>query len=493
MEWHSRRLSRRSIIRTAAFGIAGVAISPLIAACGQAATPAPTSAPAATSAAAGTSAPAAQPTAAQAAASGTASVKVSVWGDVSDLQINKGIIGAFAKTNSKITVTPEQWVGDYYQKLQVGIAGNTVTDMVYFQGWMWQPYTLKGQITDITSYVNTDKASLPNNLFPDLDAYKRQLLFQGKYYGMPQDTGSMVVLYNKDLFDAASVPYPKDTWTYQDFLDTCQKVQDGLTKAGKTGVFAYQPNYNDDYTRDFPWWRMNGGMEFDTLESPKKAQWDQPEVAAAWQNELHDLASKGLAISQGALLGGGGSNAYYTYGIQNALAAMKVEGPWFLPQMWGPQAATKGGLNYDAVQMPKGSKGYSSFWQVEPVCIMKASKNPDACFEYLKYVVSSDGQQFVANGGRMTNTPDSITNQWVPITQKTYNCNNAKAFAFSDGASMVITGGVSSDQFDVTGGLNAARDSVINGSKTAKDALAQANPLIQGILDTWYKNNPGSS
>jgi multiple sugar transport system substrate-binding protein len=424
-------------------------------------------------------------------AAGVAQIKVSVWPDVADLDINKGIIGAFQSQNPKIQVTPEQWVGNYYQKLQVGIAGGTVPDMVYFQGWMWQPYALGGQILEIDSYIQKDKAALPPDLFPEnLDAYVRQLSLKGKHYGMPQDTGSMVIYYNKDLFDLAGVPYPKDGWTEQDFLDTCQKLQNGLKKAGKTDVYAYQPNYPDVYVRDFRWWRANGGMEFDQLEDPKKAQWDQSAIADAWQLELHDLAQKGLAISQAALISGGGNSAYYTYGIQNGLAAMKYEGPWFLPQMWGDKAATKGGIKFDVVQAPKGSHGFSTFWQVEPIAIWKTSKNPDACWEYLKFAVSPAGQRFVAEGGRMTNTPKSITDLWVPVAQKLYNFQNASAFAIAEGASMVETGGVSSDQFQLKGGLNAARDAVINGSKTAKQALAEANPLCQAVLDDWWKEHP---
>jgi len=490
------RLSRRNLVQTTFIGAAALAATGILAACSGSPAPAvvPTTAPgaaptkAAASAAQSTQAPAA---AAQPAAAGAVQISVSVWPDVSDLQINNGVIAGYTKKNPKISVSPQQWVGNYYQKLQVGIAGGTVPDMVYFQGWMWQPYALGNQVVDLDDNIARDKASLPSDLFPaDLDAYVRQLSLKGKHYGMPVDTGSMVMYYNKDLFDASGVPYPKDDWTQQDFLDTCQKVQDGLKKAGKDKIYAYQPNYANDYTRDFRWWRANGGMEFDQLEDPKKATWDAPEIAAAWQLELHDLSNKGQAISQAALLSGGGSSAFYNYGIQNGLAAMKVEGPWFLPQMWGDKAATKGGLKFDVVPAPKGSAGPSEFWQVEPIVIWKTSKHQDECWDYLKFAVSSDGQQPVAEGGRMTNTPTSITNQWAPVAQKLYNFQNAKAFASSAGASMVETGGVSTDQFALKGGLHAARDAVINGSKTAKEALSAANPQVQAVLDAWYKDHP---
>ncbi len=446
--------------------------------------------PAAAAQATNTPAPAA---AAAPAAGAAATIKLSVWPDVADLQIANGTIDGFQKKSPNIKVSPEQWVGDYYQKLTVGIAGNTVPDMVYFQGWRWQQYALGNQVLDLSDYINRDKSALPPDLFPaNLDAYNRQSALKGKHYGMPVDTGSMVMYYNKDLFDTAAVPYPKDTWTQQDFLDTIQKVQDGLKKAGKDGVFAYQPNYNDPYVRDFRWWRSNGGSEFDSLEDPKKATWDQAGIASAWQLELFDLSKKGVAITQAALVSGGGSSAYYTFGIQNGLAAMKMEGPWFLPQMWGDKAATKGGLKFDVVQMPKGSASSSSFWQVEPITIWKTSKSPDACWEYLKYAVGAEAQQVVAQGGRMTNTPASIADIWAPLAQKLYNFQNAKAFAVADGASMVSTGGISTDQMALQGGLSDARDAVINGSKTAKDALAAVNPQMQALMDQWWKDHPNS-
>lgn len=289
----STSLSRRSLIRATIAGATLLAASGVLAACGGMSASAPTTAagaaPAPTTAPAGgaaTPAAGAAPTTAAAAAPakaapGAAQIRVSVWPDVADLQINQGIIDAFTKKNGKITVKPEQWVGDYYQKLQVGIAGNTVPDMVYFQGWRWQTYALGGQVFDLSEYISRDKNQLPADLYPDVDAYTRQLALKGKHYGVPVDTGSMVMYYNKDLFDAAGVPYPKDDWTYDDWLSTVQKVQDGLKKANKDGVFAYQPNYNDPYVRDFPWWRMTGALEFDQLENPKTAKWTDPAIVSA--------------------------------------------------------------------------------------------------------------------------------------------------------------------------------------------------------------------
>jgi multiple sugar transport system substrate-binding protein len=489
----SSQASRRAFVRTAFVGTTMALAGSILAACSGIDTSSTATSTSGGKSATDTTAatPVSRGLAAAAAPPENVHISVSVWSDVTDLEINRGVIDAYRKRNPKVTVSPEQWTNGYYEKLRAAVAGGNVPDLVYFQGWMWQPYALNNQLRDLGDYIAQDKSALPADMFPrDLDAYVRQLSLKGKHYGVPVDTGSMVMFYNQDVFDLARVSYPRDGWTQQDFLDTCQKVQDGLRRAGKENVFAYQPNYGDVYVRNFRWWRANGGMEFDQLEDPRKAQWDQPEVAAAWQGELYDLASKGLAISRAALLKGGGPQAFYTYGIQNGLVAMKLEGPWFLPQMWGPKAVTKGGVRFDVVQAPQGSRGFSEFWQVNPITIWKTSMHPDECWDYLKFAASADGQRFVAEGGRMTNTPSSIVKEWVPLVQKLYNFQNAAAFASADGASIVATGGVNTDDFAARGGLNAARDAVIDGSKTAKEALAVANGQCQAVLDGWWKAHP---
>ena len=108
-------------------------------------------------------------------------------------------------------------------------------------------------------------------------------------------------------------------------------------------------------------------------------------------------------------------------------------------------------------------------------------------------MASPEGQKFVADGGRMTNTPDSIVKIWAPLAQQTYNFQNAKAFADSEGATMVETGGVDTGVLQLKGGQNAARDAILNGTKTAEQALAEANKATQEVLDSWWKDNPNYS
>ena len=41
---------------------------------------------------------------------------------------------------------------------------------------------------------------------------------------IPQNLSSLVVYYNKELFDAAGVAYPSDDWTWDDFVETAKAL-----------------------------------------------------------------------------------------------------------------------------------------------------------------------------------------------------------------------------------------------------------------------------
>src|ERR671934_76054 len=83
-------------------------------------------------------------------------------------------------------------------------AAGTLPDIVYMQGWEWQPYAIAGTLRPMDNFIKRDRAHLPN-IWPA--AYHPQTKWNGKTYMAPADTGPMVMFYNKEMFDKARVPY----------------------------------------------------------------------------------------------------------------------------------------------------------------------------------------------------------------------------------------------------------------------------------------------
>jgi hypothetical protein len=104
--------------------------------------------------------------------------------------------------------------------------------------------------------------------------------------------------------------------------------------------------------------------------------------------------------------------------------------------------------------------------------------------------MTDQGQQRVADGGRMCGTPDLIEKFWVPTAEKIYNFTNAKAFAnaMRTGGSPIIAGaGANLDKVSQFAGTptTVAWDKMVAGT-SAKDALTEAQPLLQKILDDYW-------
>ena len=106
--------------------------------------------------------------------------------------------------------------------MPVSVADNTVA-------------VIKGQFTTQTT-VNT---AVRNMVTPDrldreyVQAVKKDVVMDGKVYGLPLSMDDMALYYNKDLLDRAGIPEPPKTW------EEFQKAVKKLTKYDKTtGVIS---------------------------------------------------------------------------------------------------------------------------------------------------------------------------------------------------------------------------------------------------------------
>ena len=73
-------------------------------------------------------------------------------------------------------------------------------------------YANAGVLEDLSTYKNEFEY---NKFFPiaiDTLSYKK------KMYAIPRDVSTLVVFYDKDIFDKYNVRYPNKNWTINDFF-----------------------------------------------------------------------------------------------------------------------------------------------------------------------------------------------------------------------------------------------------------------------------------
>ena len=104
---------------------------------------------------------------------------------------------------------------DYFTQMQTRVAGGTAPDCYELNIENFAAYTNKGLLAEISG---VDVSGLNDTA---LNAFN----VNGKQYGLPESFSNVVLIYNKDLFDQAGVPYPTDDWTQADLQNAAEKIR----------------------------------------------------------------------------------------------------------------------------------------------------------------------------------------------------------------------------------------------------------------------------
>ncbi|HEY3108517.1 MAG TPA: sugar ABC transporter substrate-binding protein [Chloroflexota bacterium] len=294
----SGRLSRRTLLRGGVGTGTGLLAAAVLAACGGAspvptapppAAPAPTAlakggaeapkpaAPAATTAplAAATTAPAAAATAAPAAQSAPAKGQVEIEiGSYFDAGprfdfINK-TLDKFHQDNPGVKTKFEPVPSaQYWDKMQVRLAGGTAPDVLIGSGSTFLNFAEKGAWGEVDTYLKSDKS------FNLDDYYKQADIFgwQGKQYGLPFMQNVTIFLYNKKLFKEGGVDEPTDKWTWDTLLESAKK----LTRPGQFGL-----RIDDGFEFNWLTFIWSNGGEY-IAKDLTKTTLDMPETIEAFQ------------------------------------------------------------------------------------------------------------------------------------------------------------------------------------------------------------------
>jgi multiple sugar transport system substrate-binding protein len=467
-------VSRRDFLRAGALTAAGATLAACAAQPAAPAAPAP--AEEKTEATAVPEAPAQE-----AAPAGATNLRLSVWADVQDADVYTKLTNAFMEKNPDIKVAIEQYAGGYYEKIQANFAGGDSADMLYFQGWMWLPYAESQVIAPLDEFVNADSMQAK---WPDSQGYKYMTEWKGGKYMSPTDTGPLVVYYNKDLFDKKGVEYPKEGWTWEDYQDIVQKLsfeEDGTKYYG----WAQAAGWNGGYGRSIHFMRRNGYIEWDQIIEPKTAKWAADDVVSGLDFTIQQAVANEWSPSPEVIQGGG-------VGVDTGRCAMVLEGPWFMPRCWGELstlAKETGGINYDVIHPPYGSdKKNNAFAHVHGHCMASSSPNKAAAWTLLKFILDTEGQTFIANGGRMPGHPDNIDSLWAPIATEKYNFTNSKAFSdgMREGSTPMVLG--EGGEFNAYGGgpLQVLWDKLLGNTTPTEQAVNEANVELQASLDKYW-------
>jgi multiple sugar transport system substrate-binding protein len=336
-------------------------------------------------------------------------ISMMMWGDPAELEVWNQIVADFHQANPNITVKVEvsDW-DSYWTKLKTLLSADTPPDVFAMDAPLYLDYQSRGVLLNLQPYLDKNPNML-NGVYPQtLDAYKTS----DGMYGLPRDFQTIVLFYNKDMFDAAGVAYPTADWTYDDLRNAAKQLTKDSNGDGKTDQFGF---YSDLWDMELIWseaiWAYGGD-----IISPDHAKTliGEPKAREAWQL-FHDMMFVDKSWPNSTTAGEYGGDPFLA-----GVAAMTTIGHWAVPGY----AEVK--FKWDVVPMPKGPAGQATSVNSAGFVIGKASKNPDAAFEFLKYVLSEPAQKRLAELGfacpvlKSVAESDAFLKQSTQIDQKVF-------------------------------------------------------------------------
>jgi multiple sugar transport system substrate-binding protein len=303
----------------------------------------------------------------------------------------------FPEINLKFVEAPTE---EYPAKVAIMLAGGTDLDVFFLkdQSMFAREYE-KGNILILNDLIKQKKF--------DLSVYGaavEQLMFGDEICALPYRSDTWILIYNKDRFDEAGVPYPTNDMTWSEYRQTAKRLTSGEGNERVWGTYLH--TWSSIY-------RLPGQAD---LEEGNIVTADYSQLKRAFQLitdiQLVDKSAQDFATNKAL-------GSHYTGMFWSGNVAMFYMGTWNLGQ--NVNAMRNGQLNFDwaIAQVPqwKGKRD-GCLGLVTGASVNSKSKNPDLAFEFLKYICGEPGAVSLAEHGTVPALMnDNIANAFSNIPE----------------------------------------------------------------------------
>jgi multiple sugar transport system substrate-binding protein len=287
---------------------------------------------------------------------------------------------AFEEENPGITVEVQVTPWDqYWPKLEASALGGSMPDLFIMHSQEIAKYAEGDVLMDLTDAVNdselVDMSKYPQDIV-DVYSTDEQIL------GVPRDFDTIGLWYNKEIFDAAGIAYPDDTWTWETLLDTALELTNEEEEI--YGLLAPVNNQEGYYSFLF----QNGGYVLS--EDKKQSGFREPETIEAMQFYV-DLSLKYGVSPTAAQFADNDRMVYF----QSGRAAMGTFGSY--------QASTFSRNEYtaehvDVAPLPKGERRATVYHGVAN-SMSAQTPHPEEAWKFLEFMSSEEGQGIMGEHG----------------------------------------------------------------------------------------------
>jgi multiple sugar transport system substrate-binding protein len=394
-----------------------------------------------------------------------ADVTLDFWNPLNgpDRPAVEAVIEDFNASQDKITVKNNAQPSDVmYQKLLTAISSDDGPDLVAIHAGRIPNFADKGALQPVDDFY-TDHAEEADAIIPNLASASK---FQDANYGVPLNQATVLMYWNKDLFQAAGLDPEAPPTTWDEFAAMVPKLTVDENGDGKPEQYAIALSDHEGIPVWQPFIWNNGGDV--VSEDGKTSMLAEPESLDAIQQWV-DL----VVDQQASPIGLGGADADKLF--QTGKAAIEIVGPWMTT------AFDEAGLNYGITKPFAGPEDDTILADVVSFTVPATADEAtrDAAFEFMAYWNSVDGQTTWADGSGFPPTRTDLSGE--SLGENPYPAIfGAKDVIENTRVLMpgVVAGPTINDTI-----FAPALQRVLNGEGTVEEVFTQASEEVQATLD----------
>ncbi len=313
-------------------------------------------------------------------------VTFMVFGDPAEIAAYEGLVSAFNATQAEIEVElgyiPSQ--DEYRRRLATDFAGGAPPDVMLLNYRRFAAFADQGGLEPLDNYLQQSTVLDQRDFYPAvLEAFR----LKGRLWCIPQNLSSLVVYYNRNLFDAAVVPYPQRGWTWEQFLAAARTLTLDVDGDGRTDQYGVGIDPSLQRLAPFVW--QNGGELVDDPASPSSLALDRGPALEAFRWFVALQVTEHVA-----------PDAVATHAESLESRFLNGRLAMYLNSRRGvPTYRTISSFDWDVAPLPEGRQP-AGILHSDGYCLAAAGKDKDAAWRFIEFANSSEGQQLLAETGR---------------------------------------------------------------------------------------------
>ena len=323
-----------------------------------------------------------------------------IW-DVAQRDGMQAVCDAYTAHHPEVVIDVQvtSW-GEYWTKLEASAESNTMPDIFWMHTNQILKYSDFGMLADLTDLY--DDPAYYTGHYSEISLSNAQGS-DGRMYGIPKDKDNVCLVYNREMFDAAGVSYPDESWTWDDLTEASQEIYDAT---GKYGYMAYA----DDQLGYWNFVYQKGGYILN--EDKTAAGFDQPATIDAMKFYI-GLQSTDWCPDQNYFAETSPGTAFFS-----EQGAMFLEGSWnLLAEMQNyPDMIGKWDIAVlPACPDPAQGDGRASISNGLCYATAARGKNLEIVKDVLKFFGEEEAQRIQGESGAAIPAYEGLEDAWVGV------------------------------------------------------------------------------